>query len=163
MGRTEKKILGKGIEVIVELLKRAYCDEILIFHYYWYVGINMEGLGLVTYATALKAQSTGELMHAELLANRISELNSRAPSNPIEWRKFSTIGDLDPAKHLTLRSALERALDFEGKAVENYTNLVLKATEANDYVTRRLAETILADEVKDEQHTKDVLKHLELR
>jgi ferritin-like protein len=58
---------------------------------------------------------------------------------------------------------LERALDFEEKAVENYTNLVLKATEANDYVTRRLAETILADEVKDEQHTKDVLKHLELR
>ena len=62
-----------------------------------------------------------------------------------------------------MRSALERALDFEGKAVGNYTNLVLKATEANDYVTRRLAETILADEVKDEQHTKDVLKHLELR
>ena len=163
MGRTEKKILGKGIEIIVELLKRAYCDEIRIFHYYWYVGINMEGLGLVTYAAALKAQSTGELMHAELLANRISELNSRAPSDPIEWRKLSTIGDLDPAKHLTLRSALERALDFEGKAVGNYTNLVLKATEANDYVTRRLAETILADEVKDEQHTKDVLKHLELR
>lgn len=78
MGRTEKKILGKSIDAITELLKRAYCDEILIFHYYWYVGINMEGLGLVTYAATLKAQSTGELTHAELLANRISELDSRA-------------------------------------------------------------------------------------
>ena len=55
MGRTEKKILGKGIDVIIELLKRAYCDEILIFHYYWYVGINMEGLGLVTYAACIKS------------------------------------------------------------------------------------------------------------
>jgi ferritin-like protein len=98
-----------------------------------------------------------------LLANRLSELGDKAPSDPVEWKRLSTIGKLDPAKHLTLRSALERGRDFEGKAVENYNNLVLIATEANDFVTRRLAETILADEVKDEQHTEDVLKHLEVK
>jgi bacterioferritin len=163
MGRTEKKLLGKNLNTILNLLKSAYCDEVQIFHYFWYVSINMEGIGLVTYAAALKTQATGELLHAELLANRISELGGRAPSNPLEWKKLGTVGDLDPSKHLTLRSALEKAQVFEGKAVENYTNLVLKATEANDFVTRRLAETILADEVKDEQHTEDVLKHLEVR
>ncbi|HLG37036.1 MAG TPA: hypothetical protein VI338_02795 [Nitrososphaera sp.] len=48
MGRTEKKLLGKNAPVIVEILKKAYCDEMRIFHYFWYVGINMEGIGLVT-------------------------------------------------------------------------------------------------------------------
>ena len=163
MGRTEKKLLGKHIETIIMNIKKAYSDEMQIFHFFWYVSINMEGIGLVTYATALKTQATGELMHAELLANRLSELGDKAPSDPVEWKRLSTIGKLDPAKHLTLRSALERARDFEGKAVENYNNLVLIATEANDFVTRRLAETILADEVKDEQHTEDVLKHLEVK
>ncbi len=47
--------------------------------------------------------------------------------------------------------------------MENYSNLVKEATNVNDFVTRRLAETILADEVKDEQHTEDILQHLEVK
>lgn len=163
MGRTEKKLLGKSAPVIIDILKKAYCDEMRIFHYFWYVGINIEGIGLVTYAAALKTQATGELGHAELLANRISELGGRAPGDPAEWKQYSTIGPLDPTKHLTLRAALERALDFEGKAVENYNMLAKKALELGDFVTYNLATTILSDEVKDEQHTEDVLKSLEVK
>jgi bacterioferritin len=163
MGRTEKKILGNNAPVIIKVLKSAYCDEMRIFHYFWYVGINMEGIGLVTYAAALKTQATGELTHAELLSDRIAELGDKAPSNPAEWAKYSTIGPLDPARHLTLRAALERAMQFEGKAVENYNSLAKKALALGDYVTYNLATTILADEVKDEQHTEDVLKSLEVK
>jgi bacterioferritin len=163
MGRTEKKLLGKNAAAIIEVLKKAYCDEMRIFHYFWYVGINMEGIGLVTYAAALKTQATGELAHAELLADRLSELGDIAPSDPAEWAKYSTIGPLDPAKHLTLRAALERALEFEGKAVENYNGLAKTALELGDFVTYNMATTILADEVKDEQHTEDVLKSLEVK
>lgn len=163
MGRTEKKILGKNAAKIIDLLKKAYCDELRIFHYFWYVGINMEGIGLVTYAATLKTQATGELAHAELLADRIAELGDLAPSNPAEWAKYSTIGPLDPTKHLTLRAALERALQFEGKAVENYNGLAKKALALGDYVTYNLATTIMADEVKDEQHTEDILKSLEVK
>lgn len=163
MGRTEKKLLGQNAGVIVEILKKAYCDELRIFHYFWYVGINMEGIGLVTYATTLKTQATAELGHAQLVAERISELGEKAPSDPSDWKQYSTIGPLDPAKHLTLRAALERALEFEGKAVENYNNLAKKALELGDFVTYNLATTILSDEVKDEQHTEDVLNSLEVK
>ena len=38
-----------------------------------------------------------------------------------------------------------------------------KALEINDNVIYRLATTILADEVKNEQHTEDVFKNLEIR
>jgi len=163
MGRTEKKLLGKNADMIIEILKKAYCDEMRIFHYFWYVSINMEGIGLVTYAAALKTQATGELTHAELVSNRIQELGDNAPSDPAEWAKYSTIGPLDPSKHLTLRAALERALQFEGKAVENYNNLAKRALELGDFVTYNLATIILSDEVKDEQHTEDVLKSLEVK
>lgn len=163
MGRTEKKILGKNAAKIIAFLKKAYCDEMRIFHYFWYVGINMEGIGLVTYAAALKTQATGELTHAQLLADRISELGDKAPSSPADWEKYSTIGPLDPAKHLTLRGALERAMEFEGRAVENYNSLAKQALALGDYVTYNLAAAILSDEVKDEQHTEDILKALEVK
>ncbi len=163
MGKTEKKILGKNAAKIIDILKRAYCDEMRIFRYFWYVGTNMEGIGLVTYAAALKTQPTGELTHAELLADRISELGDRAPSNPAEWAKYSTIRPLDQARHLTLKAALERAMQFEGKAVANYNNLAKKAVPLGDYITYNLATMILGGEVKDEQHTEDILKSLEVK
>ena len=76
---------------------------------------------------------------------------------------MSNIGSLDPIKHLTLRSVLEKVFEFEGRAVQNYNNIAKKALEINDFVTYNLATTILADEVKDEQHTEDILKGLEVK
>ena len=88
-----------------------------------------------------------------MLSDRISELEDKAPSDPAIWKAQGIIGSLDPAKYLTLRDALEKGLEFESKAVENYHNIAKKALEVNDYVTYRLVTTILVDEVKDEQHT----------
>ncbi|MDW0315538.1 MAG: ferritin-like domain-containing protein [Nitrososphaeraceae archaeon] len=125
--------------------------------------MNMEGIGLVTYASSLKTQSMSELRHAELLSNRISELEDKAPSDPSEWVTVSNIGSLDPIKHLTLKSALEIAFEYEGRAVQNYNTIAKRALEINDFVTYNLATTILADEVKDEQHIEDILKGLEVK
>lgn len=61
---------------------------------------------------------------------------------------------------MALRSTLEKAVEFEGKDLENYSTLVKEATNANDFVTCRLVETISADEVKYEQHAEDILQHL---
>ena len=47
MGKIEKSILGNNASLIIELLKKAYCDEMQIFHYFWYICITMEGIGLV--------------------------------------------------------------------------------------------------------------------
>lgn len=156
MGRTENKILGKNAAItIIRVLKSAYCDGMRIFHYSWYAGINMEGTGLATCAATLKTPATGEPTHAELLADgRIAELRYKAPSGPAEWAKYSMIGPPDdPAKHPALRVALDRALKFEGKAVENYDNLAKQGLSLGDYVPHNLATTVLADEVNDEQQT----------
>ncbi|HEY3094645.1 MAG TPA: ferritin-like domain-containing protein [Nitrososphaera sp.] len=163
MGGTEKKIFGKNAAKIIEVLKSTYCNEMSIFHYFWYAGINIEGIGLVTFAAALKTRANGELTHAELVADRTSELGDGAPSNPAEWAKYSSIAPLDRGKRPTLRAALKRALQFEGKAVENYNSLAKKAVALSEYVTFNPAATIPADEVKDEQHREDILKLLEVK
>ena len=56
----------------------------------------MEGIGLVTYASSMKNESMSELRHAELLSNRISELEDKAPSDLSEWVTVSNIGSLNP-------------------------------------------------------------------
>ncbi|MGA8106275.1 MAG: hypothetical protein WB815_06430 [Nitrososphaeraceae archaeon] len=86
----------------------------------------------------------------------------KAPSNPAIWKTQGNVGSLDPAKYLTLRGALEKGLEFESKAVENYHNIGKKALESNNLVTYRVATTIHADEVKDEQRTEDILKNQEV-
>jgi Mn-containing catalase len=64
----------------------------------------------------LKTQSTDELVHAELVSNRISKLKTKAPSNlPPKPRRRVIQADLDPLKHPALRSALWGSCKFEGK------------------------------------------------
>ena len=79
------------------------------------------------------------------------------------WKTQFNIGVLDLVQFLTLRTPLEKVLEFKGKAVENYNSITKKVLEYNDFVTYNLATGILADEVKDEQHTEDVLKNLEVK
>jgi ferritin-like protein len=112
---------------------------------------------------ALNIRSMGELTHAELLSNRISELEDKAPSDPSEWETVSNIDSLDPIQRHTLRSALENAFEFEGRAVQNDNNIAKRTLEINDFVTYNLVTTILAEEANDEQHTEDILKGLELK
>jgi hypothetical protein len=65
-------------------------------------------------------------------------LSMEAPDDLSEWKTLSNIGSLDATYHLTLRSALEKGLEFEGKAAENYNNVVKKA-EINDLSARSLS------------------------
>ena len=61
MGKTEIRLLGENVDRVCIFFKKPYCDEMQIFHYFCYVVINMDGIGLVTYANELKTQATGEL------------------------------------------------------------------------------------------------------
>ena len=61
------------------------------------------------------------------------------------------------------KNTTRKRIIIQGKAVKNYNSITKKALEYNDFVTYNLATQILADEVKDEQRTEDILKNLEVK
>ena len=161
MGRSGIEIVGDAKEEIVNMLKSAYADEMLAFHYYWYTSIFMQGLGFVTITNKFKEGAMEELKHAELLADRLNQLGEMAFSSPSEWTKNSHFASIDPSEHLTLKSAVEKAMEIEGEAIKHYNALVKKSKDV-DFVTFELANEILADEVKEEQDLEDILTKLEI-
>jgi hypothetical protein len=123
----------------------------------------MKGIGLVTCASSLKKPKLRGTLHTLNYSNPLSELEDIAPSHPSDWETMSNTGSLDPLRSPTLSSALEKAFEFKGKAVQNYNIIARIALEINDFVTCNLAITVLADKVKDEQRTEDVHKGLEVK
>jgi len=161
MGKKGKEIVGSAVNEIVAMLKRAYADEMLAFHFYWYTSIYMQGLGFATLATTFRNNGMGELKHAEILADRLNQLGTAAYSNPAEWIKNSNIGDIDPEKYLTMKSAVQKAMEIAGKVIEHY-NEISKKTQHTDYVTYETVADILTEEVKEEQDLEDILTNLEV-
>ncbi len=161
MGKKGKEIVGSAVNEIVNMLKRAYADEMMAFHFYWYTSIYMQGLGFATLATTFRTNGMGELKHAELLADRLNQLGAAAFSNPAEWVKNSNVGDVDPEKYLTMKNAVQKAMEIAGKVTEHY-NEIAKKTQHTDYVTYEIVTEILIEEVKEEQDLEDILTNLEV-
>jgi len=161
MGKKGKEIVGSKIDEIVEGLKVSYCNELIAFHYYWYTSLYMQGIGSLTIVDRLKNSAMEELKHASMIAERLNQLGSMAPSSPEDWGRICIFDDVDPAKHTTLISAIKKALEMEGIVIEYYNELIKKIKDV-DYATYDILQDILVEEVKEEQDLEDILTRLEL-
>lgn len=161
MGKKGKEIVGPIREEIVNELKRAYANEMIAFHFYWYTSIYMEGLGFATLTTLFKNNAMGELKHAEMLADRLNQMGAFAFSNPAEWLKNSSVGTVEPTEYLTFKKSVQKAMEIAGNVTEHY-NEIMKKVNGVDFVTYELVSNILAEEVKEEQDLEDILSQLEI-
>lgn len=162
MGKKSIEVVGDKAGKIVNMLRRAYADEMLAFHFYWYVAQHIEGLGLLTLAEEFRRDAMEELKHAEKLGLRIRQLGGTPVNNPSEWGSVSNVGYTDPQRFLDLKSAVEEALRAERIAIGVY-NEIAKESQHADFVTFNLSCEILEDEVRHEQNYEDILSKLELR
>ncbi len=161
MGKKGKEIVGSARDEIVNMLQAAYANEMVAFHFYWYTSIYMEGLGFATLTTLFKNSAMGELKHAELLADRLNQLGAFATSNPAEWLKNCTVGNVEPKDYLTFKKSVQKAMEIAGNVTEHY-NEIMKKVDGVDYVTYELVSDILTEEVKEEQDLEDILSQLEI-
>lgn len=161
MGRKGKEIVAEVRDEVVQMLKRAYADEMLAFHFYWYISIYMRGLAPVTVADTFKGFATDELKRAELIADRLNQLGEYAFSDPAEWLKNTNIGTIEPTEYLTYKKAVEKAMEIEGIVIEHY-NKIMQKVHGKDFVTYELINDLLAEEVKEEQELEDMLTQLEI-
>ena len=158
MGKKNIEIAGAS-DGTVAMLKKAYSLEMSAFHYWHYVDQYVEGIG-VLHSDFFSESANDELEHAKKVAFRLDQLGSKATDNPQDWAEESGLGNLEPGKYLTLKSALEQALGFERYAIAHYNELA-SGTQSNDHVTYHLALDLLSDEAKDEQDIEDILGRLE--
>ncbi len=128
---------------VTDLLKKAYSDEIETVMNYLTNSIVLEGVSAEEVKESLETDIQEELNHAEMLGQRLKQLDERPPASyDFEARQES----LQPPENSTdVLSVIEGVLDAEEDAIETYRALI-KAAGDDDPVTEDIAVTILADE-----------------
>jgi bacterioferritin len=129
---------------VIELLRKAYSDEIETVMNYQTNAIILDGVRAEEIKESLQTDIQEELGHAEMIGQRLKQLGARPPGSA----EFTARQDsLQPPEDSTnVISVIRGVLDAEEDAIETYRNLVEAAEEANDPVSEDIAVTILADE-----------------
>ncbi|WP_053947984.1 ferritin-like domain-containing protein [Halolamina sediminis] len=131
-------------EKVIDLLRKAYGDEMETVMNYQTNAIVLDGVRAEEIKESLKTDIQEELTHAEQLGNRLKQLDARPPSSA----EFVARQDsLQPPEDSTdVLSVIRGVLDAEEGAIDTYRALIDAAEAADDPVTEDLAVTILADE-----------------
>jgi bacterioferritin len=161
MGKKSIELAGPGVDGTVAMLHKAYAFEMSTFHYFQYVANNIEGLG-VLHQGFFEERAKEELGHAKKVNERLMELGTNSTDDPARWEQESGIGRLEPRRYLSLRSGIEKALEFERAAIGLYNDLA-NAAKDKDHGTYQLALGLLKDELEDEQTMEDILARLEIQ
>ncbi|MFB6301496.1 MAG: ferritin-like domain-containing protein [Haloferacaceae archaeon] len=129
---------------VVDLLRKAYADEIETVMNYQTNAIVLDGVRAEEIKESLEADVQEELGHAEQLGQRLKQLDARPPSS----MEFTARQEsLQPPEDSTdVLAVIDGVLDAETDAIETYRDLIDAAEAADDPVTEDLAVTLLADE-----------------
>jgi bacterioferritin len=129
---------------VIELLQKAYGDEIETVMNYQTNAIVLDGVRAEEIKGSLEQDIQEELTHARQLGNRLKQLGARPPSSAAFTARQDSLQP--PADSTDVLAVIRGVLDAESDAIETYRSLVDAAREAGDPVTEDLAVTILADE-----------------
>ncbi|MEF8806521.1 ferritin-like domain-containing protein [Natronomonas sp.] len=129
---------------VIELLRKAYGDEMETVMNYQTNAIVLDGVRAEEIKESLQQDIQEELTHAQELGNRLKQMDARPPSSA----EFVARQDsLQPPEDSTdVLSVIKGVLEAEEDAIDTYRALIDAAEEADDPVTEDLAVTILADE-----------------
>ena len=129
---------------VVELLRKAYGDEIETVMNYQTNAIVLDGVRAEEIKESLQQDIQEELGHAEQLGQRLKQLDARPPGSADFVARQDSLQP--PEDSTDVLSVIRGVLDAEEDATETYRALIDAAEEADDPVTEDLAVTILADE-----------------
>lgn len=129
---------------VTQLLQKAYSDEIETVMNYLTNSIILDGVSAEEVKESLEQDIQEELNHAQLIGERLKQLDDRPPASYDFEAHQETLQP--PEDSTDVLSVINGVLDAEEDAIETYRSLNNAAKEADDPVTEDLAVTILADE-----------------
>lgn len=159
MAQTAQHIVKEHREKIIELLNQAFAEEWLAYYQYWIGAKVAVGPMRPNVTEEFMEHAEEELKHANYLADRIIQLGGTPVLNPEDWAKMAKCKYEAPTDENVL-AILKQNLTAERCAVAHYQQLC-DLCHGIDYVTFRIAEKILKEEVEHEQEIEDFINDIE--
>jgi bacterioferritin len=158
MGTKAREIVGVDIEKLITLLNKAYADEWLAYYQYWVGAKVAEGRMRGIIAKELAEHAGEELVHADMLAERIIQLGGRPLISPQELIKESGCG-YDAPRDPNTKKLLRQNIKGEQCAITTYKK-IMDFVRGKDDVTEHIIREILEDEVEHEEDLQAMLEDM---
>ncbi|MCK4894353.1 MAG: bacterioferritin [Calditrichia bacterium] len=123
-------------EKSVELLNKAVADELSAVHQYMYFHFHCDDQGYDLLAGLFKKQAIDEMLHIEMIAERILFLKGE-----VELAASAKVDKIHD-----VRKMLERAAEMEQAAIKDYNVWANESAANADSVTKKLFEDLVLDE-----------------
>ncbi|MDR0829013.1 MAG: bacterioferritin [Prevotellaceae bacterium] len=123
-------------EKSIELLNRAVNDELTAVHQYMYFHFRLDDMGYDLLSTYFKRTAIEEMMHVEMLAERILFLKGE-----VEMKPSHAVEKIHDAK-----SMLIKAEAMETQTINDYNQFAQEASAALDSATKKLFEDLILQE-----------------
>jgi bacterioferritin len=136
--------MSQNSSELIKVLKSAYMEELETVMNYQTNAIVLDGVRAEEIKESLQEDIQEELTHAEMLGNRLKQLDSRPPGSSEFTPRQESLQP--PEKSTDVLAVINGVLDAEEDAISTYRQLVELSEEANDPVTEDLAVGILSDE-----------------
>lgn len=123
-------------EKSIELLNRAIADELTAVHQYMYFHFHCDDQGYDLLASLFKRTAIDEMNHIEMLAERALFLKGEVKIK----------ASMDVKKIHDVKKMLTLAGSMEEKSASDYNNWANECAKNADSVSKKLFETLVADE-----------------
>ena len=157
MAKESVKILQGKLDVksLIDQLNAALSEEWLAYYQYWVGALVVEGARRADVQGEFEEHAEEERHHAQLIADRIIELEGVPVLDPKKWFeltrcKYDSPTAFDSVSLLNQNVSSERCAILRYQEIANFTN-------GKDYTTCDIAKHILAEEEEHEQDLQDYL------
>lgn len=160
MGKENVEIVKKELDVkkLIEMLNAALSEEWLAYYQYWVGAAVVEGPMRPSVQKELQIHAKEELGHADMLIERIIQLEGTPVLSPEDWFKLARC-KYYPPKDEYIVSVLNDNLLGERCAIVRYQEIA-DYTFGKDHTTYKIVTQILEDELEHEQEIEDWLKDI---
>ena len=157
MAKETVSILKGKLDVdnLLSQLNAALSEEWLAYYQYWVGALVAEGAMRRDVQDEFEEHAEEERAHAQLLADRIIELEGIPVLDPKKWFELARCKYDAPTAFDTV-SLLKQNIDSERCAILRYQEIA-QFTNGLDYTTCDIAKHILAEEEEREQDLQDYL------
>ena len=137
-------------EKSIELLNKAVADELSAVHQYMYFHFHCDDQGYDLLANLFKRTAIEEMLHIELLAERILFLKGEV--NLVASHGVSKVHDV--------KKMLEMAADMETGSANDYNKWANECAQNADSVSKKVFEQLVGDEERHFNQYDDEMENL---